>query len=113
MIPVRPDFLYKTPGRVALVLAGGAARGAYEVGVVQHIVEEVARDLGRDVPLDIICGTSVGAINGCGLAAFADAPRSRARRLVAQWQSLRMEDVVRVRPIHPCTNQQYYREIPL
>ena len=100
MIPVRPDFLYKTPGRVALVLAGGAARGAYEVGVVQHIVEEVARDLGRDVPLDIICGTSVGAINGCGLAAFADAPRSRARRLVAQWQSLRMEDVVRVRPMH-------------
>jgi len=100
MIPVRPDFLYNTPGRVALVLAGGAARGAYEVGVVQHIVEEVSRDLGREVPLDIICGTSVGAINGCGLAAFADAPRSRARRLVEQWQSLRMDDVVRVKPLH-------------
>lgn len=100
MVPVRPDFLYKTPGRVALVLAGGAARGAYEVGVVQHIVEEVARDLGRDVPLDIICGTSVGAINGCGLAAFADAPRSRARRLVSQWQALKMSDVVRIRSSH-------------
>ena len=50
--------------------------------------------------LDIICGTSVGAINGCGLAAFADAPRSRARRLVAQWQSLRMDDVVRLKPLH-------------
>lgn len=100
MIPVRPPFIYNTPGRVALVLAGGAARGAYEVGVVQHIVEEVAKDLGRDVPIDIICGTSVGAINGCGLAAFADAPRSRARRLVAQWQSLRMDDVVRIRPLH-------------
>jgi len=100
MVPVRPEFLYKTPGRVALVLAGGAARGAYEVGVVQHIVEEVARDLGRDVPLDIICGTSVGAINGCGLAAFADAPRSRARRLVSQWQALKMDDVVRIRTSH-------------
>ena len=49
--------------RVALVLAGGAARGAYEVGVVEHIVEEVSKDLGRDVPLDILCGTSIGALN--------------------------------------------------
>ncbi|KYF71374.1 hypothetical protein BE17_02140, partial [Sorangium cellulosum] len=54
--------------KIALVLAGGAARGAYEVGVVQHILEEVSRDLGREVPLDILCGTSVGAINVCGLA---------------------------------------------
>ncbi|HEX7603663.1 MAG TPA: patatin-like phospholipase family protein, partial [Polyangiaceae bacterium] len=58
--------------RLALVLAGGAARGAYEVGVVQYVVEEVAREIGRPVPFDIICGTSVGALNACGLAAFAD-----------------------------------------
>ena len=32
------------PPRIALVLAGGAARGAYEVGVLQHLQEEVARD---------------------------------------------------------------------
>lgn len=99
-IPDRPDCLYKTPGRVALVLAGGAARGAYEVGVIQHLLEEVPRDLGRDVPLDILCGTSIGAVNGCALAAFADAPRSRARRLLDQWLSLQMEDVVRLRPLH-------------
>src|SRR5262249_55591639 len=57
--------------RTALVLAGGAARGAYKVGVVQHVVEEVSRDLGREVRLDVISGTSVGALNACGLAAFA------------------------------------------
>lgn len=80
--------------RIALVLAGGAARGAYEVGVVQHIVQEVAKDLGRDVPLDILCGTSIGAINACALAAFADEPRRRATRLADAWTRLRVEDLV-------------------
>ena len=80
--------------RVALVLAGGAARGAYEVGVVQHILEEVSKDLGRDVPLDILCGTSIGALNACALAAFADEPRGRAARLVDIWARLRVEELV-------------------
>lgn len=94
IIPPRPSYLYPTPGRVGLVLAGGAARGAYEVGVVQYIAEEVAKAIGRDPPIDILCGTSVGAINGCALAAYADYPRSRARRLVSAWRSLRIEDVL-------------------
>jgi NTE family protein len=82
--------------KVALVLAGGAARGAYEVGVVQHILEDVARDLGRDPPLDILCGTSVGALNTCGLAAFADYPRARARRLVDVWSHLTIDRVLSI-----------------
>lgn len=96
----RPSHIYPTPGRVALVLAGGAARGAYEVGVVQHILEELPKDLGRNPPIDIFCGTSVGAINGCALAAMADNPRMRARRLVAHWRSLHLEDVVRLNRGH-------------
>jgi NTE family protein len=80
--------------RVALVLAGGAARGAYEVGVVEHILEEVSKDLGRDVPLDILCGTSIGALNACALAAYADEPRGRAARLVAIWSALRVQELV-------------------
>jgi len=81
--------------KVGLVLAGGAARGAYEVGVVDYIVEDVARALGREVPLDVLCGTSVGAINVCGLGAFADEPRGRAQRLVASWSALQITDLVR------------------
>jgi NTE family protein len=100
MIIDRPSYLYPTPGRVALVLAGGAARGAYEVGILQYIAEEVTRDLGRDPPLDIFCGTSVGAINGCALAAFADTPRTRIHRLTTSWRSLRVDDVVRINPSH-------------
>lgn len=83
-------------GKVALVLAGGAARGAYEVGVVDHVLHEVARDLGREIGLDILCGTSVGALNVCGLAAFADEPRARATRLVDVWSTLRMPDLIRL-----------------
>src|SRR5215831_19311212 len=94
----RPSNLYPTPGRVALVLAGGAARGAYEVGIIQYIAEEVARELGRDPPIDIFCGTSVGALNGCILAAFADEPKERVNRLVNSWRSLRVDDVVRISP---------------
>lgn len=83
-------------GRIALVLAGGAARGAYEVGVVQHILEEVSRSLGRDPPLDLLCGTSVGALNTCGLAAFADEPRTRARHLIKVWTELTIDRVLKV-----------------
>jgi NTE family protein len=78
------------------VLAGGAARGAYEVGVVRYIEAEIARALGRDIELPILCGTSVGAINICGLAAFADEPRSRAIRLEHHWENLRIGDILKL-----------------
>ena len=81
--------------RTALVLAGGAARGAYEVGVVQHVIEEVSRDLGRDVRFDVLCGTSVGALNACGLAAFADLGRARIDRVIDVWTRLKVADLVR------------------
>ncbi len=81
--------------RIALVLAGGAARGAYEVGVIHYLLEDVSRALGREVPLDILCGTSVGAINACFLAAHAGEPRRRAQRMIQVWEGLRIAHVVR------------------
>ncbi len=83
---------------VGLVLAGGSARGAYEVGVVRYVVEEVARALGRDLPLDVISGTSAGSINACLLAAYADRPAEGAALLAHQWETLALEDVVRPAP---------------
>src|SRR5438105_6334419 len=80
---------------IAFVLAGGAARGAYEVGVVSYAVTEIARELGRPVPVDIFCGTSVGAINACMLAASADDVARGAQVLVDTWRSLRLENLVR------------------
>lgn len=47
--------------KTALVLGGGGSRGAYEIGVWQAI-----RELG--IPVDMVTGTSVGAINGAIIA---------------------------------------------
>lgn len=82
--------------RTALVLAGGAARGAYEVGVVQHVLEQVSKDIGRDVRFDILSGTSVGALNACGMAAFADLGPARMGRVVDVWTSLDIVELVRL-----------------
>jgi NTE family protein len=82
-------------GRIAFVLAGGAARGAYEVGVLSYVYDRVARELGRSPPLDIACGTSVGAINACALAASADDPATGVARLVREWTNIRLPALVR------------------
>lgn len=81
--------------RIGLVLPGGGARAAYEVGVVHYLVHDLARDLGRDVPIDVMCGTSAGAINACSLAAHADEPKRRASRLAEHWRALRIDHVLR------------------
>ncbi len=89
-----PTISTPSAPKVALVLAGGAARGAYEVGVIQHLVEEVSRDLGRNIPLPILCGTSVGAINACAMAAYADEPVRRVQLMVRYWTKLRVEEIL-------------------
>jgi NTE family protein len=86
------------PSRVGLVLAGGSARGAYEVGVVRYILEEISRELGRPVPLDVLSGTSAGSINAVMLAAHADKPIERGAMLARQWTGLQLEDIVRPSP---------------
>ena len=55
--------------KTGLVLAGGAARGAYEAGVLSYLRDEFEPHLGRELRLDILAGTSVGAIHACYLAA--------------------------------------------
>jgi NTE family protein len=80
------------------VLAGGAARGSYEVGVVDYILRRIPKDLEKPPQIDILCGTSVGAINACVLAAYVDDPAQCARLLVDEWTGLRLEEVVRPNP---------------
>jgi NTE family protein len=93
-----PKQAAEPPCKVGLVLAGGSARAAYEVGVVQYILEDVARALGRDVPIDVISGTSAGSINSVMLAANADKPSTRGALLARRWTDLKLEDVVRPSP---------------
>jgi NTE family protein len=62
--------------------------------VVRYLLEELPRRLGRPVHFDILCGTSVGAIHACYLAATADQPEGRGGRLVDFWTSMRIEEVL-------------------
>jgi NTE family protein len=76
-----------------MILSGGGARGAYEVGALSYVYDDLTRLRGSPPRVDILSGTSVGAINGCYLAAhFAD-PVLGLRRLVDLWREL---EIVRV-----------------
>jgi NTE family protein len=57
-------------GKTALVLAGGGARAAYQVGVLQAVKEVLPNPKAN--PFPVICGTSAGAVNAGALAVFAD-----------------------------------------
>jgi NTE family protein len=77
-----------------MILSGGGARGAYEVGVLWYIFDELTRILGAPPKIDILCGTSVGAINGCFLAAHLGDPVLGLRRLVELWSDLELTRVL-------------------
>jgi NTE family protein len=78
-----------------MILSGGGARGAYEVGVLWYIFDELTRLRGGVPPrLDILCGTSVGAINACYLAAHLADPVLGLRRLVELWSELQLTRVL-------------------
>jgi NTE family protein len=80
--------------RLAMILSGGGARGAYEVGVLWYVFDELTRKLGSPPKIDILCGTSVGAINGCYLAAHLGDPVLGMRRLVELWSGLELTRVL-------------------
>jgi NTE family protein len=79
--------------RAGLVLTGGGARAAYQVGVVKAV-----RDiLGNPVrnPFPILCGTSAGAINAATLAVFADDFSRGVANLLEVWEHMRCEHIYR------------------
>jgi NTE family protein len=76
----------------ALVLSGGGARAAYQVGVLRGISEILGPDR---QPWDIICGTSAGAINAAHLASRAHQPGAGMRELDEFWRGLAASDVYR------------------
>ena len=79
--------------RVALVLSGGGARAAYQVGVLRAISELRGRVPGN--PFPILCGTSAGAINATALAVFADNYNIAVRKLIRIWRNFHVGDVYR------------------
>ena len=79
--------------KTGLVLAGGGARAAYQVGVLRAIANILPKEM--EQPFPIITGTSAGAINALGLAGRPGVFRNRVRTLAAIWGSLASEDIYR------------------
>jgi len=80
-------------GEIALVLSGGGARAAYQVGVL--------RALARRMPslrFRVITGVSAGAINAAFLASSTQGLKDAVEELARLWSRLRTRDVFRVDP---------------
>ncbi len=78
----------------ALVLTGGGARAAYQVGVLTAVAKLAGRQR-RHNPFPIVCGTSAGAINAVGLACQAEHFGRATTTLARFWRDLRAADIYR------------------
>jgi NTE family protein len=79
----RPD----ESGDVGLVLAGGGARGAYEIGALSVLLPELAKNGDGDLP-KILVGTSAGAINTAWLASNAHRLPRHAASVLAEGEQI-------------------------
>ena len=79
-------------GNAALILPGGGARGAYQVGVLKAVRDMVAA---KSNPFPIICGTSAGAINAAVLASHAHEFETGVDRLEHFWSTMKCSRVYR------------------
>ena len=82
-----------------LVLSGGGARAAYQVGVLGALATLRRQALGpRDRlknPFGVICGTSAGAINAAALACHADRFEGAVEALSKVWRQFSADQVYR------------------
>ena len=79
------------PQDLGLVLGGGGARAAYQVGVLRHLARRFP-----DLDLPYITGVSAGAINAAMLASHHGTLLQAVEELTQLWSRLTVEDVFRV-----------------
>lgn len=83
--------------KIGLILTGGGARAAYQVGVLKAIARIIPRN--SPSPFAVVCGTSAGAINAVALAMNAAHFRSGVKYLLSFWKGLDVSDIYRSDPI--------------
>jgi NTE family protein len=81
------------PQKTGLILTGGGARAAYQVGVLKAIAEMLPRRTQN--PFPIICGTSAGAFNAVTLAVYAQSFRLGVQYLEKMWKNFSAHDIYR------------------
>lgn len=82
--------------KTALILSGGGARGAYQVGVLKGL-SEILNLKDDEFPFQIISGTSAGAINAAHLACQTGGFGLAIERLVYLWAQLTPDQVFKVK----------------
>ena len=80
--------------KTGLVLTGGGARAAYQVGVLKAISKLVFKTHCGN-PFPIITGTSAGAINATVMASYAQSPGVGIRNLEKVWKNFTVDKVFR------------------
>jgi NTE family protein len=83
------------PNELGLVMTGGGARGAYQVGTLRALARHVP-----DLRVPIITGVSAGAVNAVHLAAHHGTFAQAADELAALWGELTAERVFRSDAAH-------------
>lgn len=78
--------------RIGLVLTGGGARAAYQVGALRALAELLPRG---GLPFGIVAGISAGAINGVALACNAQDFAGAAAALHQTWGALTPDRIFR------------------
>ncbi len=81
----------KNADRIGLLLSGGGARAAYQVGVLGAIAELLPKDARN--PFHIISGTSAGALNAASLASHAHRLRTGVRLLEYVWKNISSDQI--------------------
>jgi NTE family protein len=79
--------------RTGLILTGGGARAAYQVGVLKAIAEFLPRRAHN--PFPVVCGTSAGALNAATIAINAHSFRKGVRYLNNIWKNFHAGQIYR------------------
>jgi NTE family protein len=86
-------MLNPSPPRLALMMGGGGALAAYQVGALAALAEAIP-----DLHVPILSGVSAGAINAVALASRRGSFAARTEGLEAAWLELTPERVFQVAP---------------
>lgn len=86
-----------TAARTALILTGGGARAAYQVGVLKAVRELLPEQ--RRNPFPILCGTSAGALNAASMAVWAEDFPAGVDNLLNVWENFSVDKVYRADPL--------------
>lgn len=80
---------------IGIVLTGGGARGAYQAGALNAILE-MCEEWGIEHPFNVVSGNSAGAINASYYAAGIHKPRETVDQLMDLWSKVHSRDVFEV-----------------